>query len=453
MQKQKHNSGSIHQGNIFSDELAAKIDEALRYHQAGKLQKAKKLYQKVLKIDPGYNDALHMLGLIAHQSGNNDAALRLYEKAVANNRNSPELFTNFGNALKATGRIEEAIIAFEKAIAINPNFALAHNNIGNVLAIGGNRDDAIVSFRKAIALEPGYAQAYFNLGNLLCETEQPDEAISCFRQAIALEPDFPEAINNLAKLLVDKGDNTEAVSLFERVLKLDKNNGVALHLLAALQGKTTITAPQSYVVGLFNGAAEYFDHHLVDELEYKVPQYLQTAVNTVLNEKNNSMDILDLGCGTGLCGPLFRQQAKKLVGVDLAPNMLRQAAERNVYDQLITDDISSVLRKTKTAYDIVLAADVFIYVGELKQIFEAMENALKPGGLFAFSIESGNDSDHFTLLPTGRYAHSIDYIRTLAEATGLREVQNDARVLRTDRGASINGYVMVFKKNGRESIR
>jgi len=179
-------------------------------------------------------------------------------------------------------------------------------------------------------------------------------------------------------------------------------------------------------------------------LEYKVPQYLKTAVSAALDEENNSLDILDLGCGTGLCGPLFRPQAKKLVGVDLAPGMLEQAAELGVYDRLITGDISSVLRNSKSAYDVVLAADVFIYVGELERVFEAVERALKPGGLFAFSVESGNDGDGYSLLATGRYAHSVSYIKTVAAATGLREVNMDAKVLRIDRGTPINGHIFVL---------
>ncbi|MFC1773936.1 tetratricopeptide repeat protein [Pseudomonadota bacterium] len=446
MQEREPKIGNSQRPKVSADELAVKIDEALKSHQAGKLQKAKKLYQKVLKIDPGCNDALHMLGLIAHQSGNNDMAMRLYKKAIANNRNSPELCTNFGNALQAAGQMEEAITAFGDAIVINPNFALAHNNLGNALSIIGKKNEAMASLRKAIALIPNYAQAYFNLGNLLYETGKLDEAISSFRQAIAIEPVFTKAMNNLAKLLMDKGDNAEAASLFERVLELDKNNGMAQHLLAALQGRTTTTAPESYVAGLFNGAAGSFDRHLVEVLEYKVPQYLKTAVSTALDEDNNSLDFLDLGCGTGLCGPLFRPQAKKLVGVDLAPGMLEQAAELGVYDRLITGDISSVLRKSKSAYDVVLAADVFIYVGELEQVFEAIERALKPGGLFAFSVESGNDGDGYSLLATGRYAHSVSYIKTVAAATGLREVNMDAKVLRIDRDIPINGHIFVLKR-------
>jgi predicted TPR repeat methyltransferase len=447
MSKNNHAPGNNQQPDVLSDELAAKFDEALKFHQAGKLQKAKKLYQKVLKNYPDYNDALHMLGLVAHQSGDNDTALRFYHKAVHNNQDSPELFTNLGNALRLTGQVEEAIIAFEKAIAIDPGFILAHNNLGNVLAMVGKKEEAIASFRKAIELEPSYAQAYYNLGNLHYGSGELDEAISSFRKAIAIEPQFSDAINNLAKLLMDKGDKTEAISLFERTLELDKNNEMAQHLLAALQGRTTNTAPESYVVGLFDTAAEFFDQHLVEELEYKVPQCLQTAVTAILGDKNNSLEILDLGCGTGLCGPLFRQQAKKLVGVDLSPGMLERAAASNVYDQLITADIKSALRKSKSVYDVILAADVFIYIGDLKRVFKAVEKVLKPGGLFAFSVESVSNSDGYSLLDSGRYAHSIDYIRSLLTSMAMQEIQVDTKVLRTDRDAPINGCIVVLKKD------
>ena len=132
---------------------------------------------------------------------------------------------------------------------------------------------------------PNYAEAHFNLGNLLNDTGKQDEAIESFRQAITIEPNFVEAINNLAKQVMDNGDKEEATSLLERVIALDKNHGVAQHLLASLQGKTTSSTPESYVVGLFDGAAGYFDEYLVNELDYKVPEFMEAAVSDLLADK------------------------------------------------------------------------------------------------------------------------------------------------------------------------
>ena len=157
---------------------------------------------------------------------------------------------------------------------------------------------------------------------------------------------------------------------------------------------------------------------------------------------------MDLGCGTGLCGPLFRGMARTMVGVDLSPGMLTMASQRKLYDRLVTGDITKELRKYEDTYDLILAADVFIYVGGLDQVFQAISTALKPGGLFALSIEAEVESDDFVLKPTGRYTHSIGYTGRLAEVAGLREVSLDESVLRMDKAQPIDGYIVVLGKPG-----
>jgi predicted TPR repeat methyltransferase len=366
---------------------------------------------------------------------------------VAEGPASAELYTNLGSALQAGGHISEAIAAFRQAIGINPGFALAHNNLGNALRAAGDMDTGLDAFRQAIRIAPDFALAHYNLGDLLHAQGCQDEAIAAMKCALALEPDFADACNSLATLLMEQGAMDEARTLFGRVLQLNNKNTSAQHMLAALEGKTTATAPHDYVVGLFDGCAAYFDRQLVDELGYKVPRDLQKAVLQLVGPEQHELVVMDLGCGTGLCGPLFRDMARTLVGVDLSPGMLAMANERKLYDQLVTGDITKELRRYEDAYDLILAADVFIYVGGLDQVFKAINAALKPGGLFAFSIEIEGDGDDFVLRPTGRYAHSMAYIGRLAEATGLREAHLEKSILRMDKGQPIDGYIVVLAKS------
>ena len=156
--------------------------------------------------------------------------------------------------------------------------------------------------------------------------------------------------------------------------------------------------------------------------------------------------VMDLGCGTGLCAPLFRGMAGTLVGVDLSPQMLDRARQRKLYDRLVLGEITEELRKKRNAYDLIVSADVFIYVGALEAVFDAATRALRPGGWFAFSIESEEGGDGFVLRASGRYAHSIAYISRLAEAAGLREVHLQKSVLRMDKGQPIDGYIVVLEK-------
>ena len=446
--RQKSGSGT---GNMLSTDhtgLQEKLDFAVQQHRAGKLQKARKVYKKILKASPQHADALHMLGLLEHQSGNNATAINLFHKAAEAGPASAEIYTNLGNALQVTGNFNEAINAFQRAIEINPGFALAHNNLGNALRATGDSDAAAASFRHAIRISPNYALAYFNLGELLHAGGSLDKAIAAIRHAILLDPGLAAAHSSLATLLMEKGDVDESRILFKQAIKLDPNDAVAKHMLAAQEGQTTRSAPPGYVVGLFDGCAEYFDRQLVDGLGYRAPQDLYDAVAEHIETGRTELDIVDLGCGTGLCGPLFSGVARTLTGIDLSPRMLEQARERNVYDTLVQGDITDVLLSSATTYDLVLAADVFIYVGALEKLFDAVASVLKPGGLLAFSLEAEDDCDGFVLRPTGRYAHSMDYIRRLAEATGLREVHLVESALRMDKGQSIDGYIVVLGKPG-----
>ncbi|MEN8207540.1 MAG: tetratricopeptide repeat protein [Pseudomonadota bacterium] len=426
--------------------LQEKFSFGIKEHRAGRLQKARQVYKKILKASPQYVDVIHMLGLLEHQSGKNETAVSLLNRAVEQGPASAELFTNLGSALQAQGAFSEAIDAFRKAIGINPRFALAYNNLGNALRAGGDVDAALDAFRQAIRVAPDFALAYYNLGDLLHAQGREDEAIASMKRALALEPEFADACNSLATMLMEQGAMDEARGLFERTLQLDNENTSARHMLAALEGHTTKSAPAGYVVGLFDGCAAYFDRHLVEELGYTVPRNLHKLVSQLPGTEQQELDVMDLGCGTGLCGPLFRGMARTMVGVDLSPGMLARAGERKLYDKLVRDDITNELRKYNNAYDLILAADVFIYVGRLDQVFEATTRTLRPGGLFAFSIETESGGEDYVLRPSGRYAHSVAYIRRLANAVGLREVGLEESVLRMDKGQPIDGYIVVLEK-------
>ena len=450
--KTSHGKQSTHAktSGIAADDLAAKFDLALQRHRAGRLPKARQLYRKLLKVAPHHADTLHMLGLLEHQAGDNPTAIELFHQAATAGPASAELYTNLGSALQASGNTGEAIAAYRQAIALNPGFALAHNNLGNALRAAGETDAALNAFRQAIRIAPGFALAHYNLGDLLHTQGRHEQAIESMRRALAIEPGFADACNSLATLLMEQGAMDEARNLFKRTLQLDSRHSSARHMLAALEGQTTATAPTGYVVGLFDGCAGYFERHLVDELGYRAPQDLHNAVSQLPGPERRELDVLDLGCGTGLCAPLFRDMATTLVGVDLSPGMLARAGERRLYDRLVTGDITDALREREHAWDLILSADVFIYVGGLERVFEATGAALRAGGLFAFSIESELEGEGYVLRTSGRYAHSLVYIRRLAERAGLRELRIEESVLRTDKGQPIAGYIVVLEKPAAE---
>ena len=159
------------------------------------------------------------------------------------------------------------------------------------------------------------------------------------------------------------------------------------------------------------------------------------------------MDIIDRGCGTGLCGLQFRDLARTLTGVDLSPKMLEKARERNVYDNLIVADLATVLRAPGASYDLIIAADVFIYIGDLAPVFDACRAALRTGGLFAFSLEAGEEDVPYILRTSGRYAHATGYIRMLAETAGLKVISHDHVIIRKEITDPIPGYIFVLGRH------
>lgn len=239
----------------------------------------------------------------------------------------------------------------------------------------------------------------------------------------------------------------KAIKTYHRALEIAPDLVDARYFLAAL-GNQAVPAqsPAEYVTKVFDTYAPRFDRHLLGNLDYQAPQLLRQAVATAIGGGRMDLELLDLGCGTGLCGALFRDIAKYLTGVDLSPKMIQKAREHGIYDELIVGDLLTPLRESNARHDLIIAADVFIYVGDLSQIFATCQIALRPGGLFAFSTECEGGMESYTLRRSGRYAHAVDYIRTLARSSGFEEIGVEQAVIRQEQGTPIDGNIFVFQK-------
>jgi predicted TPR repeat methyltransferase len=193
---------------------------------------------------------------------------------------------------------------------------------------------------------------------------------------------------------------------------------------------------------LFDQCAERFEERLVEKLKYRGPDLLFDLVERFVPVRQ--LDILDLGCGTGLVGARFRPRAHTLTGVDLSPNMLKVARQRQIYDKLICSELVEFLQKQTKSFDLAVAADVFIYFGDLSKVFHTIRGALRDGGFFGFSVEAGEDRD-FVLRDTCRYAHSFAYLRRLAEEHGLALEIIESRVIRQQDGADVVGHLAMLR--------
>jgi predicted TPR repeat methyltransferase len=159
--------------------------------------------------------------------------------------------------------------------------------------------------------------------------------------------------------------------------------------------------------------------------------------------------VLDLGCGTGLCGRALRQHLAvgHLEGIDLSATMARAAQDSGAYDAVTTGDMVQTLRSSPRRVDLVLAADVFIYLGDLQPVFEALRGVLVPGGWLCFSVETMSDAETtahpegWCLRPSLRYAQSPAYLKQLCQHNGWRWAGWRPFDLRLDQGQALAGAV------------
>ena len=381
--------------------------------------------------------------LASNQQAEAEAAAR---EVLRERPDAPDALYVLGEASLRQARAGDAVAAFRRAAELKPDFARAQQGLGAALMQLGKLDDAGPPLRTAVRLQPDFPEALASLGSLLLQQQKLEEGIDLLGQSVRLAPHILEAQIELARGWELAGRREEAAAVYREIDRRWPGNAHVKFQIAALTGQDAPAAmPVTMVSGMFDRYAPNFDEHLTRRLRYRVPQMLLDAV--VSASPSQGLSVLDLGCGTGLCGELFRPLARELIGIDLAPAMLEKARERSVYDRLECADVTTTLLGSPGAYDLIVAGDVLCYMGDLAEIFRAALAALRPSGLFALSVESheGGGSG-WALLPTRRYAHSQQYIRDLAIEAGYEIVALQASVLRADQDRDINGLIVLLRR-------
>lgn len=424
----------------------ARFNLANALQAQGKLNEAAAEYETALEIEPGLVAGWSMLAQARVGLGKFDEAEVAATRALTLDPRMGEAHYTLGLILDELGETERARDYFRQAAQLLPKLPDAHWHLGQVLMELKEYSEAADSFQAVLNIDPGLAKVHSAMGVSFSQRKLYGRAENCFRKALALNKDYLDAHLGLAFTLRAMKRNDEFEKQLVECLRINPNEGQARHLLAVLRGETTTTAPADYVTKIFDGYAENFDAHLVGALQYHTPEHLYELVRERVDAAANSLDIIDLGCGTGLCAPLFRSMARTLHGVDLAPRMIEKARERVLYDTLEVGDIVAALKSKTAAWDIAISADVFVYVGALEEVFAASRAALRPGGFLAFSIEAGDDSETFVLRKSGRYAHASSYIRSLSAVSGFDEIERRAIVVRKEGLEDMQGYLFLLRR-------
>ena len=357
--------------------------------------------------------------------------------------NEAILYNISGACYASLGQMDTAVSYYEKALDIKPDYAEAHNNLAITLQGLDQLDAAVERYKKALAIKPDYAEAHYNLGDTLHKLGQLDASVRSYEKAIAIKPDYAEAHNNLGNTLKRLGQLDAAVRSYKKALAIKPDYVVPQHMINALTGNTSTKPPKEYVKNLFDDYAERFDDSLVKQLQYKLPFLIKELILKLDPPRNKFERVIDLGCGTGLTGKELRDISNNLTGIDISSNMVNKARKLDVYDCLIEGDVVDILSSSKEKYDLFIALDVFIYIGELTKIIKTVRQCCNKNALFIFSIET-QEEDGYSLLKSARYSHSEDYILKIA-SVAFKVIDSQEVNLRKQKESWIKGKIFIMQ--------
>jgi predicted TPR repeat methyltransferase len=475
--------------------------------QGGRFSEAAQMLRAALQQDPGSVDAHSNLGNVLAASRDYEGAAASYRSAVALRRDHVEAHNNLGTMLVMRGETAQATAHYQEALALQPDHVHARVNLANLFREQGRLDEAAAHLTHALAITGGPAELHCQLGNIQRRRGKPGEAMACYRRALALKPDLAEAYCNLGVVALEQRDLALARPCFERALAIKPGaeawlglghvfqqsklyddalaaygkasalpeawlgRGLAMQRLkrpqeaiaayrqAIAQGGDAevaryslaslgaepipLATPKPIVARNYDQQAAQYDERHLGPLKYRTPAFLREAV--AQRAPSQRLDILDLGCGTGLSGEAFRPFARTLTGVDISTKMLDIARQRQIYNNLACSDLLEFLGAQGQNFDLAIAADVFVYIGDLAPVFAAVHRALRAGGLFGFSVEAGGEQD-FALGTNLRYAHSTAYLQRLADAHAFAVELIEAKILRQEDGVDVGGTLAVLRR-------
>ena len=398
--------------------IAETLAEAFAHVDAGRVGRARPLARALAKHRPQPPGLAYLEGLIALADGEPKKAARHLARALAATPDAPPLLLAMARAQAAQRRDAEAETFYRRLLALAPEAAAGQIELA-----------ALLVKRAMIRRDAG----------------APAEAAELFAEAVAVDPRSFHGNILLGRVREGMGERDAAVAAYRRALALDPEDryGAATALARLGAGAAPDKASDLFLRGLFDEYAPKFEAELVGVLSYRAPALLADAIRAALGP--GPFDVFDMGCGTGLMGEALLPMAKSLVGADFSPRMVERARARGAYDRLEVGDAVAMLAESPGAYDLVTAADVLVYTGDLAPVVAAARRALRAGGGFAFTVEGGADGD-WKLQANGRYTHSKAYLRRLAKAGGFEMASLAESSTRTESGQPVPSLVCVLRK-------
>ena len=420
------------------------------YQSRQMLTEAESSYRQVLAESPDHADANNNLAAVLKARGNYREAATYYKAALTISPDIADFHYNLGNTYSSSQQWQLAEDAYREAIRVDPEYVAAYRELGNVLRALGKQQQALDILSEASRLDEAHAEVHYAYGAALQTSGLFDDAVSAYQRAIEHNASFTQTYPNLIVSLNAQNRLAEAERYVRQWLAQEPDSATASHMLASITGNNVPDrAGDRYIKGLFDTFSDSFDEKL-QSLEYQAPELIaDKLISAGIIYRENPCDILDVGCGTGLCGPLLREYASVLDGVDLSPGMLAGAKQRNVYDNLIEAELTDYLLADQGSHDLIISADTLVYFGKLDDAINASHSRLKPGGWLAFSIEKLGNTD--TSLPYrlnlhGRYSHSKTYVDETLRKSGFIQISISDAILRQEMGVSVHGFIVMARK-------
>lgn len=393
--------------------------------------------------------------------------------------------------IKINGLLEEVSLLFEKGeynkvivssdeiLSVYPDFSLVHYLKGMALLNLHCYEDACFSLHSAVELvsdnpdylynfalslqklclyekalsvyhellliQPRDLDALYNIGCCYFELRDYHNSIIFLKKVLAVDHTHISALNNLGYINHLIGQYDVAENIFSKLIELDPDHESAEYMVMCIRGEVCSEAPLDYVEKVFDNYSERFDDDISSNLYYSVPQKLRLLFDTHFTSEKVDC-CLDLGCGTGLSGEAFHDICNSMAGVDISSKMLEIAKSKNIYTHLEKNGITKYLEGCESGlFDLIIAADVFTYFGNLKETFTQLYSVASANGYFVFSVELGG-THSFKTQKTGRFVHSIQYVESLSKLMGWNSVATVKTELRKEKNEWVDGVLFLMKK-------
>ncbi|MGD9638243.1 MAG: methyltransferase domain-containing protein [Alphaproteobacteria bacterium] len=448
LEKHSSNNNILETDATNTDSSNLVLESLIKGHSlraSGILTTALTFFENALLYDNSNTEALVACGECFYDLGQFNESFEHFKKALFIEPENRYLWRCCCQSLALTSNFFDAIQFCESMLSKWPDCGQTHILLAKLYQRNKDFEKAKSHYHEALFLGFNTAEVCFDLGLMLLDTEQPKEAAENLSRSIREGFANPVVYFYLGKAFINLADNKTAVANFNKYLEFTETDDLGAANFIKSCDEKTAALPPVYIKELFDQYADNFDESLVEKLNYTVPTKIADEISKIAAKQK--IDILDLGCGTGLAGEAVKNFAQILWGIDISPNMVEIAKNKNIYDDLIVSNISEITIEQK--FDVVIAGDVLVYFGELETIFSLASSLLKSGGYFIASVESDNDEagdDGFIFKESRRFGHNHNYIESLAKKNNF-SIHNLQKITpRYEKGSPLNGYLFTLHK-------